>query len=662
MIAVVALIAVRGMGESVSGMFGSTGSAMSHAAADAGAGPDPYPSAFSFPATDGAAPGAEVLSSIVAVTGFDTPVSAGVSGDGSPAFRLCGDSSCTGAPAFGSVPALMSPGQYLQLRLTAGPDGALRTATATVGDASASWIVASGDATPDAFSFSPAAGAARAAQLPSADIAHIQGIDIDAPVSISGSGSPEYRICADAACSADPGFTAAAGSISDGQYLQLRLTTPDADLTLTTAIVTVGTVSEGWDVTTGDATPTGFIFSPATGATLGATVNSPDIVQITGLTLPSPVSVSGPAGSPEYRICADATCSANPVFTSGNGSISNGGYVQLRMTAANALSTTRTASLSVGGVSADWDLTTGATLYAFSSHSFTNCGGAATPNLGPSQAACRSAYSTSWDETDAYFTVSGGIQLWTVPETATYHFVVSGGGGGSAPGAGRSGGNGAVITGDVTLTAGDTIKILVGHRGGDNVPFGCSGGGKAGAGGGGTFVVTSSNQPILVAGGGGGASAAANGLTASTTRNGTTDSNGKGTAGTGGSGGSACTWDNNNGGSGGGLSGNGGNSSGGAESGYAFINGGQGGAHSYMSGGFGGGGADNACTTGGGGAGGYSGGAGGAISGACSNATTGGGGGGGSFINGAGDPGPDVSGSSTATTSGGNGSVAVTKL
>ena len=42
-----------------------------------------------------------------------------------------------------------------------------------------------------------------------------------------------------------------------------------------------------------------------------------------------------------------------------------------------------------------------AALYSFTSHTFTNC--SATGASGPTQAACRTAYSTTWDETDSYY-------------------------------------------------------------------------------------------------------------------------------------------------------------------------------------------------------------------------------------------------------------------
>lgn len=134
-----------------------------------------------------------------------------------------------------------------------------------------------------------------------------------------------------------------------------------------------------------------------------------------------------------------------------------------------------------------------ASLYVFSSHTFTTC--SATGNTGPAQSACRTAYSTTWDENNSNFTVVNGIQKWTVPASGTYRIKAIG-----SVGGGYGGGNygyGASIQGDFTLTQGEVLSILVGQRG-------ISGGGSYAQGGGGGSFVTKSDNTILVIGGGGG--------------------------------------------------------------------------------------------------------------------------------------------------------------
>jgi hypothetical protein len=225
-----------------------------------------------------------------------------------------------------------------------------------------------------------------------------------------------------------------------------------------------------------------------------------------------------------------------------------------------------------------------ASLYAFTSHTFTNC--STTGASGPTQASCRTAYSTTWDENNSYFVVTSGIQYWTVPATGTYTITAIGAGGASP------GGRPASMAGDFSLSEGSVIKILVGQ-------LGTTGYGRGG--GGGTFVTTNSNSALIVAGGGGGGNynSANTGGNASIVANPGT-STGDATA-PNGSGGCGM-----NGGGGAGFSGDGSN---GAKS---FLNGGSGGntqtggCVANAPGGFGGGGGGG---NGGGGGGGYFGGA-----------------------------------------------------
>jgi hypothetical protein len=283
-----------------------------------------------------------------------------------------------------------------------------------------------------------------------------------------------------------------------------------------------------------------------------------------------------------------------------------------------------------------------ANLYAFSSHTFSNC--TTSGSTGPSQLDCRNSYSTTWDDNDSYFTVTGGIQSWIVPSTGTYEITAAGAVGGATPSA--IGGKGRVITSQISLTQGETIKIIVGQTGG-RLQFTT---GYSGGGGGGSFVVRSSNNAaLLVAGGGGGAGqgnstyqsiqngvdAAAYNATSGTA--GTRYASSWSVAGEGGTnaGGGLA---NAGGSGGGGFTGNGTKGTYGGQAGFSFANGGNGGSNVMgggsstlnIFGGFGGGagaGAFSDYEAVGGGGGGYSGGGGGA-------ARVGAGGGGGNFVTG----------------------------
>ena len=275
-----------------------------------------------------------------------------------------------------------------------------------------------------------------------------------------------------------------------------------------------------------------------------------------------------------------------------------------------------------------------AALYDFTSHTFTNC--STTGISGPSEASCRSAYSTTWDGNNSYFTVTSGIQSWVAPETANY-IITAAGATGVAYTKVKS--VGAVVRAKISLTQGSAYKILIGQSGST---AGCMSGG----GGGGTFFSTSSNSPLIVAGGGGGAHdtgvPSTNSANGQTTTSGGSASDGSGAGGSSGSGGNGSS--SGYGSGGGGFTGNGGNSAQGSSTGgSSFTNGGTGGnsTSGYSAfGGFGGGGGTHGCSGGGGGGGGYSGGGG-----STQNNATSIGGGGGSFI---------VSGATNIATSNGS--------
>jgi hypothetical protein len=272
--------------------------------------------------------------------------------------------------------------------------------------------------------------------------------------------------------------------------------------------------------------------------------------------------------------------------------------------------------------------------YVFSAHTFTNC--SAIGKSGPSQSACRNAYSTSWDESDSNFLVTGGIQYWTVPASGFYYIDAYGAGG-----AGLYAGGGARIADQFLLNEGEILRILVGQVGETTTSV------SANAGSGGTFIVRSpynDNSSILViAGGGGGSESGSSQRTephASITTSGNNgfttgagpSSTTSGAGGTLGNGGGAASSDNSGGGGGGFLTNGTRNTNWDNNGGIAFVNGGTGAtggttSSSSNDGGFGGGGAAAGKGSGGGpgGGGGYSGGGGG------DNVGNGAGGGGGSY-------------------------------
>jgi hypothetical protein len=137
-------------------------------------------------------------------------------------------------------------------------------------------------------------------------------------------------------------------------------------------------------------------------------------------------------------------------------------------------------------------------LFAFTSFTFTN--GTATRQNGPTSFASDSTY-TSQPWYASYFTLSSGIQSWTVPADGTYRITTVGASGGQNNGGTYYPGfpgQGAAIQGDFVLTKGTVLNLVVGQKG----DYGENGS----AGGGGSFVYTGSigGGGLLIAAGGGG--------------------------------------------------------------------------------------------------------------------------------------------------------------
>ncbi|BBK42804.1 hypothetical protein STVA_28240 [Allostella vacuolata] len=144
----------------------------------------------------------------------------------------------------------------IDVRPKATVDGAL-SSTLTVADGTINAVAnlsgtAAGwqDTTPNAFNFTDLTNQLIGTLLPS-NILQISGVDGNVSVSITGQGSPEFRVCSNATCSTVvTDWTAGPATIQNNQRLQLRLTSGSFS-TSYVATVTVGTFSENWSVSTG---------------------------------------------------------------------------------------------------------------------------------------------------------------------------------------------------------------------------------------------------------------------------------------------------------------------------------------------------------------------------------------------------------------------------
>jgi hypothetical protein len=230
---------------------------------------------------------------------------------------------------------------------------------------------------------------------------------------------------------------------------------------------------------------------------------------------------------------------------------------------------------------------------------------AAAPLIMPRAAATISA-------TSNLFTYTGAATTVTVASAGIYDITADGAQGGIGN---HFGGRGADASGDVTLTAGEVLKIIVGGEGGTGT--------YGGGGGGGSFVLekgSTTTALVIGGGGGGGGYAFQGGEGEATTEGGNGTGFSAGLGGTDGHGGGSGFDNVSIGGGGGGFLSAG--ASDGRYTGGAKAGGAGGTGFGTANGGFGGGG--GGAEPGGGGGGGYGGGGGGG--------TRGGGGGGGSYV------------------------------
>lgn len=107
------------------------------------------------------------------------------------------------------------------------------------------------DTTPDVFTFTDQSNV-NPAQLFESNIVQITGINAASPIYVSGSGTPEYRVCSNGTCSSViSGWTRTGGlPISNNQYLQVRQYSNGAGGGISDSIIDVGLGTDTWSLTT----------------------------------------------------------------------------------------------------------------------------------------------------------------------------------------------------------------------------------------------------------------------------------------------------------------------------------------------------------------------------------------------------------------------------
>ena len=225
---------------------------------------------------------------------------------------------------------------------TSDADATTSTVTVVIGDVSGDFVATTAerqiiDIDPDVFTFAPTMNVEPGSIQISQPVA-ITGITAATPISVTGG---RYSI------NGEP-FTAALGSVVNGDSVTVEVVASADHADSREAVVSVGSVSASYRVTTRpvDSVPDAFAFAPVVDALPGS-VNVSAAVTIVGIDVPAPMTISGG----QYSV-GDAP------FTDGPGEIRNGDSVRLRVTASTAYATTVAATLTIGGVSAAFDVTT----------------------------------------------------------------------------------------------------------------------------------------------------------------------------------------------------------------------------------------------------------------------------------------------------------------
>jgi hypothetical protein len=248
-----------------------------------------------------------------------------------------------------NCPSLMAPAQscIVTVVFTPSAEGS-RSGTLTIlSNAAASPTVTTvvnltgtgTNATPSAFSFTA---------LNNVDLSSVQTsnaitvADTNVPSPISVSSGAQYSINGGA-------FTAVPGVVSPGAQVQVQLTAAASYSSTVAAVLTIGGVDSTFAVTTGTQPVVQGGFAPLT-AVSASSVQISNPITVTGTSIPAAVTVSSGA---EYSI------NGGP-FTAAAGVAQPGDQLRIQMTTPSAYNTTASATVTIGGITSTFTVTTAA--------------------------------------------------------------------------------------------------------------------------------------------------------------------------------------------------------------------------------------------------------------------------------------------------------------
>jgi len=263
---------------------------------------------------------------------------------------------------------------------------ALDGGTHSISYVSARADIPTGDAIPTAFSFTGQSGVAFLTLVTSNAIT-VGGTDIASCISIVN-GEWEKN--------ANGVWSSADGSVSSGETVKVRHTSPNAAGALTETVLTIGSVigTFGSTTTTADTVPDTINF-PSGILLIDLLLNtyaSSGQTQITGINAPSPISISGG----HYSINGAA-------YTNVAGTINNLDLLEIRCLSSSSFNTSTSCTVTVGGVSRILELYSILKYGAFTPYTFTPQTGVAPTTLIISNSITFAGWEAQFD-----ITVSGG--------------------------------------------------------------------------------------------------------------------------------------------------------------------------------------------------------------------------------------------------------------
>ena len=302
--------------------------------------PDTTPDPFSFAPTANVVASSSTISNSVTITGINAPST----------ITIVGGEYAIGSGAFTTAGGNITNGQQVRARVNASViGGGIAAATLNIGGVQSVFTVTTAAATisnsaPNPFSFNSIVNVATS-QIFTSSPATISGINVATPVAIIGAGS--YSI------NGGP-FITAGGSVTSGQTVAVQLVSSSANLTTTSATLTIGGVTGTFSVTTapaagvvGISTPNPFSYTAQTNVAPSTPIDSLPAATISGINVASPVTVVGGL----YSINGGA-------FTSLGGSITNGQTLAIRVLSSAGSGLTTSATVNVGGITATFSVTT----------------------------------------------------------------------------------------------------------------------------------------------------------------------------------------------------------------------------------------------------------------------------------------------------------------